>query len=209
MLPLTAGQPPAPVPETKASAGHWLWELVEEKKASLGCRSERGLGAALDARVSAGKEKAWVSWGGQAWRRATCTLARCSALAWAFRTLGVTPAKSRQGRPGGVRAWAEARYNQTGEGLGQTCRLWPGGQVTDLQRGLQGGAGIGGLRAAQGPWGYLWSRLRKMHLVGRGLQDEEPKGDGDEVGRKPWETWPPAVARWAGRYWVTLVAQLG
>lgn len=64
----TAGQPSTPVLATKASAGRWLWELVEEKKGSLGCRSgrlRRGLGAALDASVSAGKEKGWVSWAGK------------------------------------------------------------------------------------------------------------------------------------------------
>lgn len=73
-----------------------------------------------------------LSWGGQAWGRAMCTLPRCSALAWALRTVGITQGSEQAGQTWRSEGMAEARDNQTGEGLGQTCRLWPGGQVADL-----------------------------------------------------------------------------
>lgn len=65
-LSLAAGQPSTPVLGTKMSAG--LVGVSGGEKGSLGCRSgrlRRGLGAALDASVSAGEEKGWVSWAGE------------------------------------------------------------------------------------------------------------------------------------------------
>lgn len=143
MLSFTAGQPSTPALGTKASAGRWLWELVEEKKGSLGCRSgrlRRGLGAALDVGVSAGEEKGWVSWAGKTLlmpvQRACPGVARpggephapwLAAPPWPGPSgLGITRGSEQAGRPGEVRAWAEpgtARLGGCGADM-QTLGRW-------------------------------------------------------------------------------------